>query len=81
MNKYNEISFIVDNPGDEDETWRGLEHFKQMCEMLVLNNYEFKVVFDGMCAIIQFNHNPREFGGARLEWVDEEESINEAADY
>lgn len=73
--KYNEIAFVVYDPCDRHDTKQGMEYFKKMCEILTLNDYDFKVTFDGMCAIIQYASNLDD--SVELVWIDTDKEFVE----
>lgn len=75
---YNEIAFVVYDPCGEHDTKQGMEYFKKMCEILTLNEYDFKVTFDGMCAIIQYASNLDD--SVDLVWIDTDKEFVEYYD-
>ena len=49
------------------------KHWIDVLKILLLNDYEIKIIYDGLCVLIEFELCPEVYGGPRLKWVDKDE--------
>ena len=72
----NKIEILINNPnGDQNEELIAYnkKNWYKIIEFLLKNDYEIKIIYDGLCVLIEFELCPEVYGGPRLKWVDEDE--------
>lgn len=67
-----EFQVVRDGKNDEELIKYNKKHWIDILKILLLNDYEIKITYDGLCILIEFELAPEVYGGPCLKWIEDE---------